>query len=215
MESEAHSGAATRAANEEAGDVALAAGTVRGSHSMPGGVGGHAGPAIPPGPGDAVSRGVPAGPADLANPRVLSTARESGGAASAIPQIPGAPHTPGPGGDAAPGATVQSNRALQLYPIPGPLLGQLATGVRVSLNVLFSSHAEADIARQILNQRTRLRGPIQKEIEVNGRMLVLRLTAEDSGLLQRSATFCQEQLSLMMRSLQHFGAPVSQHGRGV
>ncbi|XP_055293666.1 EKC/KEOPS complex subunit LAGE3-like [Moschus berezovskii] len=214
MESEAHSGADTRAANEEAGDVALAAGTVRGSHSMPGGVGGHAGPGVLPGPGDAISHGVPAGPADLADPRVLSTAGESGGAALAIPQIPGAPHTPGPGGDAAPGATVQSNRALQLYPIPGPLLGQLATGVRV-LNVLFSSHAEADIARQILNQRTRLRGPILKEIEINGRMLVLRLTAEDSGLLQRSANFCQEQLSLMMRSLQHFGAPVSQHGRGV
>lgn len=42
-----------------------------------------------------------------------------------------------------------------------------------------------------------------------------RLTAEDPGLLQSSIVFCLEQLSLVMRSLQHFGAPLSQHRRGV
>ncbi|KAM7225431.1 hypothetical protein CapIbe_023408 [Capra ibex] len=84
-----------------------------------------------------------------------------------------------------------------------------------SLTVAFSSHAEADIARHFLTPRTQLRGPIQKELDVNGRMLVLRLTAEDPGLLQSSIVFCLEQLSLVMRSLQHFGAPLSQHRRGV
>ncbi|XP_043751740.1 uncharacterized protein LOC122689407 [Cervus elaphus] len=126
---------------------------------------------------------------------------ESGGAAGAILHIPGPPHAPGPGGDAAPGARVLSNRALQF-----------------SLTVPFSSHAEADIARHFLTPRTQLQGPIRKELNVNGRMLVLRLTAEDPGLLQRSIAFCLEQLSLVMRSLQHFVAPVSakpQHGRGV
>ncbi|KAI4545239.1 hypothetical protein MG293_005505 [Ovis ammon polii] len=84
-----------------------------------------------------------------------------------------------------------------------------------SLTVAFSSHAEADIARHFLTPRTQLRGPIRKELDVNGRMLVLRLTAEDPGLLQSSIVFCLEQLSLVMRSLQHFGAPLSQHRRGV
>ncbi|DAA13137.1 TPA: hypothetical protein BOS_25566 [Bos taurus] len=39
-------------------------------------------------------------------------------------------------------------------------------------------------------------------------MLVLRLTAEDPGLLQNSIVFCLEELSLVMQSLQHFGGRV-------
>ncbi|XDA90555.1 hypothetical protein R6Z07F_020154 [Ovis aries] len=45
-----------------------------------------------------------------------------------------------------------------------------------SLTVAFSSHAEADIARHFLTPRTQLRGPIRKELDVNGRMLVLTLS---------------------------------------
>ncbi|KAF4008113.1 hypothetical protein G4228_019733 [Cervus hanglu yarkandensis] len=159
MESEAHGGGATRAADEDPGAVAFATGTARDSHSMPGGAGGQDDPGDPACPADAVSHGVHGGAGDLANPRGPRTAGESGGAAGAILHIPGPPHAPGPGGDAAPGARVLSNRALQF-----------------------------------------------------------RLTAEDPGLLQRSIAFCLEQLSLVMRSLQHFVAPVSakpQHGRGV
>ena len=92
------------------------------------------GPASPPkaaGPGDAVSREVPAGSGDMADPRGPSAAAESGGAAAAIPQIPGTPNAPGPGGDTAPGAGVLSNRVFQLYPIPGAPVGQAAAGVGV------------------------------------------------------------------------------------
>ncbi|XDA90556.1 hypothetical protein R6Z07F_020155 [Ovis aries] len=198
MESDAHGGGATRATNEDPGAIEFAVGTARGSHSEPSGAGGQDNSRDLACPGDAISRGVHGGAGDLAGPRGPSPAGEPGGAAGAILQISGPPHAPGPSGDAAPGAAVLSNRDL-----------------RLSLTVPFSSHAEADIARHFLTPRTQLRGPIRKELYVNDRMLVLRLTAEDPGLLQRSIAFCLEQLSLVMQSLQPFGAPVSQHGRGV
>ncbi|KAJ1057876.1 PREDICTED: EKC/KEOPS complex subunit LAGE3-like [Capra hircus] len=205
MESDAHGGGATRAAKEEAkeakkdpGAVEFAAGTAHGSHRVPGGAGGQDDPGDAACPGDVVGRRVHGGAGDLAGPRGPSAAGDPGGTAGAILQISGPPHAPGPSGDAASGAAVLSNRDL-----------------RFSLTVPFSSHAEADIARHFLTPRTQLRGPIRKELDVNGRMLVLRLTAEDPGLLQSSIVFCLEQLSLVMRSLQHFGAPLSQHRRGV
>ena len=119
MEPEAHGGGAMRAADEDEGAEASAAGTARGSQGVPGGAGGRDGPGDPAGPGDAVSRGV----GDMADPRDPSTNRESGGAATAIPQIPGAPHAPGPGGDAAPRAGALSNRVFRLYPISGAPVG--------------------------------------------------------------------------------------------
>ena len=131
MESEAHGGGAMRAADEDAGAVASAAGTAHGGQGVPGGAAGHNGPGIPAGPGDAVSREVPAGSGDRADPRGPSAAGESGGAAAAIPQIPGPPNAPGPGGDTAPGARVLSNRVFQLYPIPGAPVGQAAARVGV------------------------------------------------------------------------------------
>ena len=109
MESEAHSGGVTRAANEEAGAVAFAVGTAYGGHGDLGGAGGRDGPRDLAGPGDAVSPGVPRDPGDLDDPRGPSTVGESGGTTSAIPQIPGAPQAPGPGGDTAPRAGVLSN----------------------------------------------------------------------------------------------------------
>ena len=129
MESEAHGGGAMRAADEDTGAVASAAGTARDRQGVPGGAGGCDGPGYPDGPGNALNRGVPAGSGDLADPRGPSAAGESVGAAAAIPEILGAPHTPGPGGDAAPGAGVLINRVFQLYPIPGAPLGQGAKRV--------------------------------------------------------------------------------------
>ncbi|XP_061266743.1 EKC/KEOPS complex subunit LAGE3-like isoform X1 [Bos javanicus] len=198
MESDAHGGGASRAADEHPGAVEFAVGTARGSCSQPGGAGGQDDPDDPAGPGDAVSRGVHGGAGDLAGPRGPSAAGESGGAAAAIPHIPGPSHAPGPGGDTPPGAAVLSNRAVQF-----------------SLTVPFASHVDAGLARHFLTVPTQLRGPIRKELDVDGRMLVLRLTAEDPGLLQNSIVFCLEQLSLVMRSLQHFGGRVSRHRRGV
>ena len=131
IESEAHSGGVTRAADEDAGAVAFAVGTEHGGHRVPGGAGGRDGRHDPAGPGDAISPGVPGGPSDLADPRGPSAAGESGGTASAILQIPGASQAPGPGGDAAPRAGVLSNQALQSYPIPGAPVGWAAWGVEV------------------------------------------------------------------------------------
>ena len=112
MEPEAHCGGNMRAASEDAGAVASAADTARGSHSVPGGA--------PARPADAITHGVPGGVGDLNNPRGPSAAGESDGTVGVIPQLPGAPQVPGPGRDAAPGAGVLSNRPLQLYPIQEP-----------------------------------------------------------------------------------------------
>lgn len=89
MEPEAHGGGTTRAADEDEGAVASAAGTAQGGQGVPGGAGGCDGPGEPAVPGDTVSQEVPAGSSDMADPRDPSTARQSGGAAAAIPQIPG------------------------------------------------------------------------------------------------------------------------------
>ncbi|XP_045020378.1 cancer/testis antigen 2 isoform X6 [Bubalus bubalis] len=156
MESDAHGGGASRAADEDPGAAEFAVGTARGSCSEPGGAGGQDDPGNPAGPGDAVSRGVHGGAGDLAGRRGPSAAGESGGAAGAIPKIPGPSHAPGPGGATPPAAAVLSNRAIQF-----------------SLTVPFTSHVDAGLARHILTARTQLRGPIRKELDVNGRMLVL------------------------------------------
>ncbi|CAI9150682.1 unnamed protein product [Rangifer tarandus platyrhynchus] len=201
MESEANDGGVTRAADEDAVAEAFAAGIAGGGQGVLGGAGGRNGPGDPDVPGDAVSRGVPGGSGDQANPRGPSAAGESGGAAGAIPQILGAPHAPGPGGDAAPGAGVLTDRALQF-----------------GLAVPFSSYEEADNARHLLTRRTQLRWPVRRDLYVNGRMLVLRLTAEDPGLLQTSITFCLDQLYTVMQTLQHFVPPLyakPHHRRGA
>ena len=128
MESDAHGGGATRATNEDPGAIEFAVGTALGSHSEPSGAGGQDNSRDLACPGDAISRGVHGGAGDLAGPRGPSAAGEPGGAAGAILQISGPPHTPGPSGDAASGAAVLSNRDLRLYPIPGTLVGQGAAG---------------------------------------------------------------------------------------
>ncbi|XDB66634.1 hypothetical protein ABFV05_020250 [Capra hircus] len=200
MESEAHGGGATRAADEDAGAVAFVGSRAHGSQGVPGGAAGHDGPGVPAGPGDAVSQEVPAGSGDMADPRGPSASGESGGAAAAILQIPGAPNAPGPGGDPVRRAGVLSNRVFQF-----------------SFGMPFSSHVEADNVRHILTRRTQLRWPVQRELYVNGRILVLRLTAEDRALLQTAVDFCLEQISLVMWTLQNFVPhlfPQSQHRRG-
>lgn len=131
MESDTHSGGASRPADEDPGAVEFATGTAQGSCSEPGGAGGQDDPRDPACPDSSVSRGVHGGARVLAGPRSPSAAGESGGAAAAIPQIPGPPNAPGPGGDTAPGARVLSNRVFQLYPIPGAPVGQAAARVGV------------------------------------------------------------------------------------
>ena len=69
MESEAHGEGVTRAANENAGAVAFAAGIARGAQGVLGSAGGCDGPGNPAGPGDAISPGVPGGSGHLADPR--------------------------------------------------------------------------------------------------------------------------------------------------
>ncbi|XP_043753703.1 EKC/KEOPS complex subunit LAGE3-like isoform X1 [Cervus elaphus] len=191
MESEAHGGEAMRAADEDAGAVASATSTAHGGQGGLCGAGGRDGRGDPAGPGNALNRGVPACSGELADPRGPSAAGESGGAAAAIPQIPGAANAPGHGGDAAPRARVLNNRVFQF-----------------SLAVPFSSHAQADNARHLLARRIQLRWPVRRELYVNGRMLVLRLTAEDHDLFQMAVAFYLEQLYLVMWAFHRFVHPL-------
>uniref|UniRef100_A0A8C2RLA0 L antigen family member 3 n=1 Tax=Capra hircus TaxID=9925 RepID=A0A8C2RLA0_CAPHI len=113
---------------------------------------------------------VPGGTGDLAEPRGLSTVEESDGIASDIPQIPEAPHTLGPGGDAAPRTRVLSNRPLQF-----------------TLRVPFQSPQEAYLARRsLLPDTQRHQGIIRKEFVVNGSDLIVRWSAEDLAFIRLS-----------------------------
>ena len=137
MESDAHSGGASSPADEDPGAVEFATGTAQGSRSEPGGAGVQDDPRDPACPGYTVSRGVHGGAGVLAVPRAPSASGESGGTAGVIPHIPGPSHAPGPVEGAAPGAAVLSNRILQLYPIPGTMVGQAAEGAGCGLGVVW------------------------------------------------------------------------------
>ncbi|XP_057573366.1 cuticle collagen 2C-like [Hippopotamus amphibius kiboko] len=135
------------AADEGAATVAIAVGTARGSQGAPGGPGG------PDGPGDPGSSGDPVNPGDPGDPGI---AREAGGTAGGIPQIQRAPHAPGPGRDAAPEAGVPGHLPLQF-----------------TLHVPFPSPVEAEIFHYFLMVNAQLRGPIQRELDVNGTVLAI------------------------------------------
>ncbi|XP_034504956.1 EKC/KEOPS complex subunit LAGE3-like [Ailuropoda melanoleuca] len=80
---------------------------------------------------------------------------------------------------------------------------------RSTLTVPFPSPMEAEIAHRFLTPNARLRGPVQKELSVNGSVLTVRWRAEDPRLLRISIISFLDQLSLVMRTMRRFGPPVS------
>ncbi|XP_019295588.1 EKC/KEOPS complex subunit LAGE3-like [Panthera pardus] len=96
-----------------------------------------------------------------------------------------APYTPGPGGDAAPGARGPGSRLLQF-----------------TLTIPFPSAMDAEIAHRFLTPNEELQEPVREELNVNGSILTVRLTADDPGRLQMSITSCLGQLSLVIRTMQ-------------
>ncbi|XP_030890441.1 EKC/KEOPS complex subunit LAGE3-like [Leptonychotes weddellii] len=101
-----------------------------------------------------------------------------------------APHAPGPDGDAAPAAGGPGRRLLQFI-----------------LTIPFPSPVEAEIAERFMTPNAERRGPVRKELSVNGSVLTVRLTAEDPGQLQMSVTSCLDQVSLVIRTMQRVVPP--------
>uniref|UniRef100_A0A452R7B8 L antigen family member 3 n=1 Tax=Ursus americanus TaxID=9643 RepID=A0A452R7B8_URSAM len=144
----------------------------------------------PGGPGEPRDPGVPSGPGgpresgDPSNPGIE---REAGAASGGVPQVEQAPHAPGPDGDAAPAAGGPGNQLTLTVPFPSPM--------------------EAEIAHRFLTPNAQLRGPVQKELSVDGSVLTVRLTAEDPGQLRISITSCLDQVSLVIRTIQRIVPP--------
>ncbi|KAF6390238.1 hypothetical protein mRhiFer1_007818 [Rhinolophus ferrumequinum] len=113
--------------------------------------------------------------------------------------IPGGNTVPGPGDQAA------SERSGEAGPTAG---GPGREPVEYCLRVPFPSPMEAEMARQSLaSHGEQQQGAVQKEFIVSGNILVIRLTAEDPGLLQNSIATCQDQLSLLIQNAQYFMTP--------
>uniref|UniRef100_A0A8D2DCR2 L antigen family member 3 n=1 Tax=Sciurus vulgaris TaxID=55149 RepID=A0A8D2DCR2_SCIVU len=99
-----------------------------------------------------------------------------------------------------------------------PVSGTGASGNRRSLirphmfalRVPFPSPLEAEIAHGSLSPDVEPhQGVIEKELTVRGNVLAIKWTAEDARLLRISIINCLEHLSLVLRTMQHFGPPIS------
>ncbi|XP_054551924.1 EKC/KEOPS complex subunit LAGE3 [Talpa occidentalis] len=79
-----------------------------------------------------------------------------------------------------------------------------------ALSVPFPSALEAEIARGSLAPDAEPHGAaVRKELAVTGCVLAVHWTAEDSRLLRISIINFLDQLSLVVRTMQRFGPPVS------
>ncbi|MBZ3875527.1 EKC/KEOPS complex subunit LAGE3 [Sciurus carolinensis] len=79
-----------------------------------------------------------------------------------------------------------------------------------ALRVPFPSPLEAEIAHGSLSPDVEPhQGVIEKELTVRGNVLAIKWTAEDARLLRISIINCLEHLSLVLRTMQHFGPPIS------
>ncbi|XP_036271623.1 EKC/KEOPS complex subunit LAGE3 [Pipistrellus kuhlii] len=128
---------------------------------------------------------------DRARARVREGAGPAGDTRSSDPRVARAQHVSGSGGDAA---------ILDRRP------GNQHT---FALSVPFPSPLEAEIARASLAPDVEPHGElVQKELAVDGSVLVVHWRAEDSRLLRTSIVNFLDQLSLVIRTMQRFGPPL-------
>lgn len=118
--------------------------------------------------------------------------------------------SPGGAGAAAAGGAPRVGRTLQASG-PGGDAGRPGAGLHTfSLRVPFPSPLEADIARGSLAPDAEPhRAAVRKELTVSGGVLAVRWRAEDCRLLRTSVINFLDQLSLVMRTMQRFGPPLS------
>nr|XP_060485127.1 EKC/KEOPS complex subunit LAGE3 [Panthera onca] len=113
--------------------------------------------------------------------------------AGEAPRVPRPRHAPGPGGDALSTA------------------GRPETRTHIfALGVPFPSQLEAEIAcASLAPDREPHGGIVEKQLTVTDSVLAVRWRAENSRLLRISIINFLDQLSLVIRTMQRFGPPVS------
>ncbi|XP_019483158.1 PREDICTED: EKC/KEOPS complex subunit LAGE3-like isoform X3 [Hipposideros armiger] len=190
--------ALVQAADEGAGEAPGAQGSPGGPEGLglagiaegQGGPGGPCGPSGAGGPDDQSGPGSPndqddnnqGGPGVLGGPGVGA----EGSAAEDAPSVVRAAHASGPGGDAAAGAVGPGNQHVVFM-----------------VTVPFESFLEAEMAS--LAMETDIQHPwqgVQKEVTVNGSVLVVRWIAEDTDRLRVSIYSFLERLSVVFRNIQ-------------
>ncbi|XP_036893740.1 cancer/testis antigen 1-like [Sturnira hondurensis] len=106
----------------------------------------------------------------------------------------------GPGGDASPWPRFP---ARSTGGRPG---GQL---LHYNLRVPFRSAVQAEIARQFLAPRIQLyQGAVTRQFLVSANWLIIRLTAEDRGLIQSAVNFCLHQICVLIWTVMNILHPV-------
>ncbi|XP_029785915.1 EKC/KEOPS complex subunit LAGE3 [Suricata suricatta] len=142
---------------------------------------------------DAGAGGVAGGADSRDGHRGLGSPGALAAAASEAPRVPGPSQVSGPGGDAS------------------STTGRPETRVHVfALCVPFPSNVEAEIACASLAPDREPHGSVvKKELTVTGSILAIRWRAENPRLLRISIINFLDQLSLVMRTMQRFGPPVS------
>ncbi|KAB1253179.1 EKC/KEOPS complex subunit Lage3 [Camelus dromedarius] len=151
--------------------------------------------------GAAGGAGTPSGPGGPTGHGGWDGAGEEGAAAAGAPQVEGASL-----------AAAQGEEASALSGAPGsPML-------EFTLMVPFLSCMDAEVARRYLTPGAEpYLGDVQRELTVIGSDLVIRLTAEDSGILQISVASLLNRLSIVVQTMQHFVPPFfakTQPGKG-
>ncbi|XP_042830427.1 EKC/KEOPS complex subunit LAGE3 [Panthera tigris] len=123
----------------------------------------------------------------------LCSAGTEAAVAGAAPRVPRPQHAPGPGGDALSAA------------------GRPETRTHIfALGVPFPSQLEAEIAcASLAPDREPHGGIVEKQLTVTDSVLAVRWRAENSRLLRISIINFLDQLSLVIRTMQRFGPPVS------
>ncbi|XP_004875066.1 EKC/KEOPS complex subunit LAGE3 [Heterocephalus glaber] len=112
-------------------------------------------------------------------------------------------------GSAHPAAGAPKAPGVGLNPAPKASGPESRTHI-FALCVLFPTPLDAGIALGSLAPDAEPHpGVIGKELTASGSTLAVRWTAEDASLLQVSVVSFLEQLSLVVRTMQRFGPPVS------
>ncbi|XP_077001689.1 EKC/KEOPS complex subunit LAGE3-like [Tamandua tetradactyla] len=130
----------------------------------------------------------------------------SGGAGDPGRRPPGSGGPKGAEGEGtSAGGAPQVEGMLQVSARDGNARGQANQPLEFTLTVPFLSFLEAEVARRSLTSEA-FHGGGRKELAVSGSDLIVRLTADNPGDMQTSITVFLNQLSQVVRTMQHIGS---------
>nr|XP_012424055.1 PREDICTED: cancer/testis antigen 1-like [Odobenus rosmarus divergens] len=139
--------------------------------------------------------GAPTGPGSPREPGGWGGTAAEGTVAGGAPQVEGASFSPRQGEEVS---------ALALA--SGEASGNQV--LEFTLTVPFLCYMDAEVARQYLTSGAEpFHGAVQTELTVTGSDLLIKVTAEDSALLQISTASLLNQLSMVVQTMQLFVPP--------